>query len=168
MIPWGKIDHHKFTQLEHIRCGLIDMLDSLHPSVSPSLLFPFSLAPSLLFFCPSFFPLPLILPSFLLLPFFPLACLFPCLFAFWPSFKHIYYSFFPMSSSSRDISALLSIAPCLSLMFSLWSDCDAWTGTRIIFGMDKTGKKEQEILTLSWYLLNMAQKFWQLMDQWTN
>lgn len=46
-----------------------------------------------------------------------------------------------MSSSPRDFPAWLSIAPCLPLMLSLWSDCCTWTGTRITFGVDEAVKK---------------------------
>lgn len=161
MIPWGKIDHHKLTQLEHIKYGLIDMLDSLQPSLSLSLLFPSSLVPYLPYFCPSFFPLPSVLLSFLpppssfSLPFHFLACFLACLLSCL-LLKTFIILFFPMSSSSRDLPAWLSIAPWLPLMFSLWSNCGTWTGTRITFGVDKTMKKEQEIWTPSWHLLYMA------------
>lgn len=112
------------------------MLDSLYPSVSLSLL-PFlpTFPPSLRFYFPSF-----LLPSPLLSTFLLVSLLVSFL-AFLPSFKHMYYSFFSMSSPPRDLPAWLSIAPCLPLMLSLWNDCCTWTGTRITFEADEAMKK---------------------------
>lgn len=103
MIPWGKVDHHKCTQLKYISCRFMDMLDSLHPC------FPHFLLPS-----PSYFHF---LSCFLL----------SCLLS-----THLLFFLLPISSLPRGLPAWLSRAPCLSLVLSLWGGCCPWAGTSYV------------------------------------